>query len=152
MLTKLFRILLVVLMGGILLSCNHPSSSYKVDIIEIIRDNEPELYRKSSAKELERSLIDTIEEVIEYLDSNDDFRYSADDKELEEVLVRFDEYNLSFVYALDSNYPDLSGQAWNGVAGPLLVSMREMERTVLTTPRKEYNYRWVISRMMDVGL
>lgn len=153
MLTKLFRIVLAIVLGGLLFSCNQSSPSYKEDLIEIIRDNRPKLFRTSSAKELERSLIETIEEIIGYLDSNDDYRYSMDDKDLEEVLVRFDEYNLSFVYALGSYYPDFSEQAWNrNVAAPLLVTMSEMERKVLTSPRKEYNYLWVISQMLDIGL
>jgi len=153
MLTKLFRIVPAIVLGGILFSCNQSSPSYKEEIIEIIRDNRPELFRTSSAKELESSLTETIEEIIEYLDSNDGYRYSVDDKDLEEVLVCFNEYNLSFVYALGSYYHDISEQAWvRNVAAPLLVTMREMERNVLTTPRKEFNYRWVISQMMDIGL
>lgn len=153
MFSKVFRIIPTIVLGSILFSCNQSSPSYKEDIIEIIRDNQPKLYRTTSDKELERLLIDTIEEVIGYLDSNDDFRFSMDDKDLEEVLVRFDEYNLSFVYALGFYFPDFSEQAWNrNVAVPLLVTMSEMERKVLTSPRKEYNYLWVISQMLDIGL
>lgn len=136
---RLFTIITTILLGCyVLSSCG--KSNLKKNIIQMIENEERQLLSYKSAEELSDSFTGLLEMITEYLDVNDNFRYTEGDEDYEEIMDHLMRYNAGYTSMLSIYNPEISWKdGERDKAIQLMTIMKMLENRTLTTRNMEKN-------------
>ncbi len=131
---KYLTIVAISLIVMTMSSCGNPSPTESV--IKLIEETESQLYETSSIEEMGQMQFDLLDNITDYLDREQNgYRFSEGDEDFEQVMSRFDRYNVVYCRAMSRFNPELNTEKGdqNKVVQTIAL-MKNMECRALVSP------------------
>lgn len=115
-----------------ILSCTKPSLAD--GIVKLIDETENNLFETSSIEEMGQMHFDLLDTITDYLDREQNgYRFSEGAGDYQQVISRFDKYNVVYCRAMSRFNPELDTEKGNkGKVIQTIAMMKRMEKEALT--------------------
>ena len=118
-----------------ILSCTKPSPAD--GIVKLIDETENNLYETSSIEEMGQMHFDLLDTITDFLDREQNgYRFSEGAGDYQQVMSRFDRYNVVYCRAISRFNPELDTEKGNkGKVVQTIAMMKKMENSAIVSPK-----------------